>query len=129
MVESKNPLDELTQLRAQLATERRDNARLRDILQNSQNLNGHLQTDIKEAKGVMARLTSTTSVSRFMSKLPLEVRTKIYSELLVNPELGEISSLGKNTDYGKSIKFELSPAILRTCKAIYEYVFNFQFQF
>jgi hypothetical protein len=120
MVESQNTSDEVSQLRVQLVAERRDNAHLRDILQTRQKLNENLRTDMKEAEQLVARLTSTTHVSLFISKLPLEVRLRIYRFLLVNPELGETTSLGKKTDYGKYVLFGLSPAVLRTCKAIHE---------
>jgi hypothetical protein len=55
----------------------------------------------------------------FLDKLPAEVRNMIYSLLLVNPILGERSSILRGDDFGERTAYGLTPALLATCKQIY----------
>jgi hypothetical protein len=126
--------DEISQLRSQLENEKAISASYRHIVEHQkknileqqrnvidkQILTIHsTQLELKSVKEDVRRLSALhQSSSPFLTKLPVELRIKIYKLLLVNPELGESSSIGKTVDFGRSKKFELSPAILRTCQTI-----------
>jgi hypothetical protein len=61
---------------------------------------------------------------QFLAKLPPEIRNKIYRLLLVNPDLAERSCVEKDNQFrrqtsGEPVAYELSPALLTTCKQIY----------
>ncbi|KAF7930143.1 hypothetical protein BELL_0388g00050 [Botrytis elliptica] len=51
--------------------------------------------------------------------IPQEVRDMIYSYLLVNPVLGEATSVSSETTYGSTQKYDLDTAILYVCKQTY----------
>ncbi|KAF7872636.1 hypothetical protein EAF04_003553 [Stromatinia cepivora] len=107
--------EQIAQLRAQLEEEKKVCASLRHTINTqSVTIDGTLgQLKVAEEKLIQAKSTST-----FMKKLPVELRLKIYKLLLTNPKLSETESIGKTVEYGKTVKFELAPAILRTCKVI-----------
>jgi hypothetical protein len=126
--------EEISQLRSQLENERAISSSYRHIVEHQKKVILEQQRDVidkqqltihstklelKSAKEDVRRLSTLhQSSSPFLTKLPVEIRIKVYKLLLVNPELGESSSIGKKVEFGKSKKFELSPAILRTCKTI-----------
>ncbi|ESZ94286.1 hypothetical protein SBOR_5354 [Sclerotinia borealis F-4128] len=56
----------------------------------------------------------------FIQRLSTDVRTQIYSYLLLNPILSTLAAVSPNTDFGVQQKYELHPAILGTCKELYE---------
>ncbi|TGO42571.1 hypothetical protein BHYA_0007g00710 [Botrytis hyacinthi] len=60
------------------------------------------------------------STKSALDKLPLEVRRMIYKELLVNPVLGTMKAIEADTEFGVEVIYGLTPAILRTCRSIYE---------
>ncbi|KAF5874556.1 uncharacterized protein Bfra_004567 [Botrytis fragariae] len=62
----------------------------------------------------------TKSKKSALDKLPLEVRRMIYKELLVNPVLGTMKAIEADTEFGVEATYGLTPAILRTCRSIYE---------
>lgn len=64
--------------------------------------------------------TTTKSTKSALDKLPLEVRQMIYKELLVNPVLGTMKAIEADADFGAEAIYGLTPAILRTCRSIYE---------
>lgn len=106
---------EIAQLRAQLQKERKSSAALRQaIIAQKVTLDNTLD-QLKVTEEALIRAKST---SPFQKKLPPEIRITIYKLLLVNRKLSEVGSIGKACNHGKSLKFELTPAILRTCKAI-----------
>ncbi|CAD6454083.1 a71dadd4-ea1e-42aa-b844-17f2239db407 [Sclerotinia trifoliorum] len=107
--------EQITQLRAQLEEERKASVTLR------QTVNAQLVTidgTVGKLKAAEEKLIQAKSTSIFMKKVPVELRLRIYKLLLTNPKLSKIESIGKTADYGKAVKFELAPAILRTCKVI-----------
>ncbi|APA05455.1 predicted protein [Sclerotinia sclerotiorum 1980 UF-70] len=107
--------EQIAQLRNQLEEERKACAALR------QTVDTQLVTidcTVGQLKAAEERLIQAKSTSIFMRRLPVELRLKIYKLLLTNPKLSEVESIGKTADFGKDVKFELSPAILRTCKVI-----------
>ncbi|TGO27010.1 hypothetical protein BPAE_0049g00370 [Botrytis paeoniae] len=59
-----------------------------------------------------------------LSTLPLEVRFKIFKNMLINPVLGELESILGNYQFqardNGDIKYHLHPAILRVCRQNYE---------
>ncbi|TGO66745.1 hypothetical protein BOTNAR_0055g00340 [Botryotinia narcissicola] len=58
-----------------------------------------------------------------LNTLPLEVRFKIFKELLINPVLGELKSILGNHQVqapNDVIKYHLHPSILRVCRQNYE---------
>lgn len=55
----------------------------------------------------------------FISRLSTDVRTQIYTYLLLNPLLSEAECVSAETDFGINQKYELEPSILRTCKEVY----------
>ncbi|KAF7953437.1 uncharacterized protein EAE97_000836 [Botrytis byssoidea] len=55
----------------------------------------------------------------FISRLSTDVRTQIYSYLLLNPLLSTAECVSVETDFGINQKYELEPSILRTCKEVY----------
>ncbi|KAF7939584.1 hypothetical protein EAE99_001389 [Botrytis elliptica] len=58
-----------------------------------------------------------------LNTLPLEVRFKIFKELLINPVLGELESILGNYQVQAPydpIKYHLHPSILRVCRQNYE---------
>ncbi|KAI9646029.1 hypothetical protein NHQ30_005467 [Ciborinia camelliae] len=48
--------------------------------------------------------------------IPIELRYRIWKQLLVNPDLGEASSVTEKENRGAKTKYGLTPAILRVCK-------------
>ncbi|KAI9640197.1 hypothetical protein NHQ30_011434 [Ciborinia camelliae] len=56
----------------------------------------------------------------FMRRLSIDVRTQIYSYLLVNPILSTPEAISKDTDFGANQKYELHTTILGTSKEVYE---------
>ncbi|TGO27011.1 hypothetical protein BPAE_0049g00380 [Botrytis paeoniae] len=64
--------------------------------------------------------TRTKSTKSALDKLLLEVRRMIYKELLVNPVLGTMKAIEADTEFGVEAIYGLTPAILRTCRSIYE---------
>ncbi|KAF7956656.1 hypothetical protein EAE96_003990 [Botrytis aclada] len=108
--------DQINQLRTQLEEEQKSCASLCHTIKAKQATIESIHAQLKDAKESLIQAKST---SPFMRKLPTELRLKIYWLLLVNPKLSETESIGKAVEYGKSIKFELAPAILCTCKAIH----------
>ncbi|QSZ35540.1 hypothetical protein DSL72_008410 [Monilinia vaccinii-corymbosi] len=60
------------------------------------------------------------SARPFLDEFPIEVRRKIYSNLLVNPRLGDGFLATFDRDYDKKIDYGLSPALLRVSKQLYE---------
>lgn len=126
--------EEISQLRSQLENERAISASYRGMIESQKKLlNEQRRTIIDDqrvtifttrkeltaAEEQLKRLAALKqSASPFLKKLPVEIRIKIYKLLLVNPELGESSSIGKDVAFGDNKKFELSPAILRTCRTI-----------
>ncbi|KAF7955635.1 hypothetical protein EAE96_004561 [Botrytis aclada] len=56
----------------------------------------------------------------FLDKVPIEIRTKIYKELLVNEILGTADSVSRSASYGADTKYGLSPNVLRVCHKIYK---------
>jgi len=54
----------------------------------------------------------------FVDTFPPEIRLKIYGLLLINDDLADISIVWDNKD-GATAKYDLCPAILRTCRQIY----------
>ncbi|KAK8907330.1 hypothetical protein ACHAQE_004471 [Botrytis cinerea] len=109
--------DQLNLLRMQLEEEQKSCASLRHTIKAKQAIIESTLAQLKDAKESLIQATST---SPFMKKLPVELRLKIYKLLLVNPKLSEADTIGKAAEYGKCVKFELTPAILRTCKAIHD---------
>lgn len=107
--------DQITQLRAQLEEEQKSCAALRKTVEAQQTT---IESTFANLKTVEDKLIQANSTSPFMKKLPIELRLKIYELLLVNSKLSETDSIGKGVEYGKAIKFELTPGILGTCKAI-----------
>src|SRR3954469_14010208 len=103
--------EEILQLRSQLENEKAISASYRHIVEqqkknileqqqnviNKQQLTIHsTQLELKSVKEDVRRLSALhQSSSPFLTKLPVEIRIKIYKLLLVNPELGESSSIGK----------------------------------
>ncbi|TGO26384.1 hypothetical protein BPAE_0061g00560 [Botrytis paeoniae] len=55
----------------------------------------------------------------FISRLSTDVRTQIYSYLLLNSLLSKAECISPDTDFGINQKYELEPSILRTCKEVY----------
>ncbi|THV46543.1 hypothetical protein BGAL_0378g00010 [Botrytis galanthina] len=55
----------------------------------------------------------------FISRLSTDVRTQIYTYLLLNPLLSEAECVSAESDFGINQKYELEPSILRTCKEVY----------
>ncbi|TGO49875.1 hypothetical protein BCON_0197g00070 [Botryotinia convoluta] len=55
----------------------------------------------------------------FLDKVPLEVRTQIYKELLGNKILGTADSVSRSASYGADTKYGLYPQVLRVCHQIY----------
>ncbi|KAM0181990.1 hypothetical protein ACHAPF_001516 [Botrytis cinerea] len=109
--------DQLNLLRMQLEEEQKSCASLRHTIKAKQAIIESTLAQLKDAKESLIQATST---SPFMKKLPVELRLKIYKLLLVNPKLSEADTIGKAAEYGKCVKFELTPTILRTCKAIHD---------
>ncbi|KAF7887003.1 uncharacterized protein EAF02_003650 [Botrytis sinoallii] len=108
--------DQINLLRMQLEAEQRSCASLRHTIKAKQ---ATIESTLAQLKDAKESLIQAKSTSPFMRKLPIELRLKIYKLLLVNPKLSETESIGKAVEYGKSVKFELTPAILSTCKAIH----------
>ncbi|RAL66273.1 hypothetical protein DID88_005944 [Monilinia fructigena] len=106
---------QIAQLRAQLEEEQKSSAALRQTIITQKITLDNTLDQLKVAEETLIRARST---STFQKKLPTEIRMKIYKSLLVNQKLSEIESIGKASNHGKSLKFELTPAILQTCKAI-----------
>ncbi|KUJ10037.1 uncharacterized protein LY89DRAFT_689896 [Mollisia scopiformis] len=55
-----------------------------------------------------------------IGKLPLELRLQLYELLLVNPMLAKPESISRDKDFGALVRYDLHPAILRTCRRIHE---------
>ncbi|ESZ94637.1 hypothetical protein SBOR_4984 [Sclerotinia borealis F-4128] len=106
---------QIAQLRTQLEEEQRSNATLIQIVDTQQ---ATIDRTLLQLKVAEESLIQTRSTSPFLRKLPVEIRLRIYELLLVNPKLSETESIGKRVNNGKDAKFELTPAILCTCKAI-----------
>ncbi|KAF7901000.1 hypothetical protein EAF00_003221 [Botryotinia globosa] len=90
-----------------------------------QNANGTLenQTQSQQTLRCISRrnpITRTKSTTSALDKLPLEVRRMIYKELLVNPVLETKKAIEPGTEFGTEAIYGLTPAILRTCRSIYE---------
>ncbi|KAF5877212.1 uncharacterized protein Bfra_001577 [Botrytis fragariae] len=76
---------------------------------------------------ILNRLSNLSSVNKtipnnscpFISRLSTDVRTQIYSYLLLNPILSKAGCISAETDFGVQQKYELEPSILRTCKEVY----------
>ncbi|KAF7922035.1 uncharacterized protein EAE98_008246 [Botrytis deweyae] len=76
---------------------------------------------------ILNQLSSFSSVNKiipnnscpFISRLSTDVRTQIYSYLLLNPILSKAECISPETDFGMNQKYELEPSILRTCKEVY----------
>ncbi|KAM3066298.1 hypothetical protein ACMFMG_003191 [Clarireedia jacksonii] len=126
--------EEISQLRSQLENEKAISAsyrqmvdqqkkgiveQQRQIIQKQKLTIQSTKLELESAREDVRRLSVLhQSSSPFLKKLPVEIRIKIYKLLLVNPELGESSSIGTNVNFGRSKKFELTPAILRVCRTI-----------
>ncbi|PVH73010.1 hypothetical protein DL98DRAFT_59310 [Cadophora sp. DSE1049] len=54
----------------------------------------------------------------FLTKLPLEMRRKIYFHLVVSQNTSDFTR-NANGNYATSVQFGLTPQILRTCKQVY----------
>ncbi|QSZ33840.1 hypothetical protein DSL72_005413 [Monilinia vaccinii-corymbosi] len=106
---------QIAQLRAQLEEEQRSSAALLNTVNVQKVVIDNTLGRLKVAEENLIRAKSTSS---FQKKLPAEIRIKIYKLLLVNPKLSEVESIGRAVNYGKDSKFELTPALLQTCKAI-----------
>ncbi|TGO66752.1 hypothetical protein BOTNAR_0055g00330 [Botryotinia narcissicola] len=90
-----------------------------------QNANATLenQTQSQQSLRCISRrkpISRTKSTTSALDKLPLEVRRMIYKELLVNPVLGTMKAIEADTEFGTEAIYGLTPAILRTCRNIYE---------
>lgn len=55
----------------------------------------------------------------FLDKIPIELRDIIYSLVLVNPILGEPSSILEAANFGELTAYGLGPGLLATCKQIH----------
>ncbi|KAI9645479.1 hypothetical protein NHQ30_006218 [Ciborinia camelliae] len=110
-----NKNDQIAQLRAQLEEEQKSSATLRKTIDTQQ---ATIDGTLEQLKVLEQNLIQAKSTSPFLKKLPIEIRLKIYELLLVNPKLSETDSIGKAVNYGKDLKFDLTPMILCTCKAI-----------
>lgn len=60
----------------------------------------------------------------FLDHFPLEIRTQIYEELLVNPILGTADSIKQGSGCGADVKYDLCPAVLRLCHQIHDEAFS-----
>lgn len=107
---------QIAQLRAQLEEEQESSAILRQTIKVQQS---NIDSTLEQLKAAEQNLIQASSTSPFLRRLPIEIRIHIYQLLLVNPKLSETQSIGKTVNWGKDIKFDLAPTILRTCKAIY----------
>lgn len=67
----------------------------------------------------VGRIIETRAPKRNLLNIPQEVRDEIYSYLLVNPILGEASSVSASTSFGGTQKYNLHPNILYVCKQTY----------
>ncbi|KAB8296716.1 hypothetical protein EYC80_002136 [Monilinia laxa] len=81
--------------------------------------------NIASVPNKLATFTDAKKVRRyrnctFMQQLSIDVRSQIYSYLLMNPMLSTLEAVGKDTDFGVKQKYELHPSILRTCKRVYQ---------
>ncbi|TGO49884.1 hypothetical protein BCON_0197g00160 [Botryotinia convoluta] len=76
---------------------------------------------------ILNQLSNLSSVNKtipnnscpFISRLSTDVRTQIYSYLLLNPLLSKAECISADTDFGIQQRYELEPSILRTCKEVY----------
>jgi hypothetical protein len=69
--------------------------------------------------------TSTGNTgSPFLDKFPLEIRNEVYKHMLCNPILAEPTFVQRTDKWCLSwphyVAYDLSPAILQTCRQIYE---------
>ncbi|TGO70545.1 hypothetical protein BELL_0708g00010 [Botrytis elliptica] len=84
-------------------------------------------TATSNTSSILNQLSSLSSVNKiipnnscpFISRLSTDVRTQIYSYLLLNPILSKAECISPETDFGMNQKYELEPSILRTCKEVY----------
>lgn len=75
------------------------------------------QPSLSQQEGRVTMIQTTKSA---LDKLPPEVRVMIYKELLVNPMLATYEAIDPDTWYGQDSEYGLSPALLRTCRRVYE---------
>ncbi|KAF7955628.1 hypothetical protein EAE96_004554 [Botrytis aclada] len=76
---------------------------------------------------ILSQLSNLSSVNKtipnnscpFITRLSTDVRTQIYSYLLLNPILSKAECISADSDFGMQQKYELEPSILRTCKEVY----------
>ncbi|KAF7909386.1 uncharacterized protein EAF01_003104 [Botrytis porri] len=76
---------------------------------------------------ILNQLSNLSSVNKaipnnscpFISRLSTDVRTQIYSYLLLNPILSKAECISPETDFGINQKYQLEPSILRACKGVY----------
>jgi hypothetical protein len=57
----------------------------------------------------------------FLEMIPIEIRNQIYGELLLNPILGTVESLGDGSAdgvYAGGVKYNLSPSIISACRQV-----------
>ncbi|KAI9646032.1 hypothetical protein NHQ30_005470 [Ciborinia camelliae] len=55
-----------------------------------------------------------------LQSIPVELRKQIFAYLLINPELGEASSISQRQTYGTTAEYDLSRALLLVCKQFHE---------
>ena len=55
----------------------------------------------------------------FLDKVPIDIRTQIYKELLVSNIIGTADSVSRGANYGADTKYGLFPHVLRVCRQIY----------
>ncbi|PVH85471.1 hypothetical protein DL98DRAFT_527476 [Cadophora sp. DSE1049] len=69
----------------------------------------------------LLQMSSTPAATlSFIVRVPLHIRIKIYEFALVNPFLSDPESIHpRRSQFGASVQYDLSPAILRVCKQIY----------
>lgn len=108
-------------LQSDLVEERRKNKELQETASSHLETIKNLRASLALAqKGPADNTYGAVDICFFQKMLPLEIRVKIYTLLLVNPQLADKDGIGENTKYGAQFKYGLSPNILRTCRWVYE---------
>ena len=105
--------------KCELVEERRKNDALTQSVKALEKIN-QLQTNQLMVQRGQQDTVGDAGICLFQKMLPLEIRIRVYSFLLVNPQLADKRRIGANTEYGAKFKYGLSPNILRACRWMHE---------